>query len=146
MNGNEKSDIAITAAIISMNAQKIAVGGPRRDWKNLSEIKPPANPPTMPNTQRSNPQFARIPSAPGCFTSCPKIVYHCMIVAQHARRQLDEGKHHQERVEENHLEQIDRRVFLVHVTRGRVVCVEIREPGVLRRVLDQPKVQDRPRQ
>src|SRR5881227_2892296 len=69
----------ITAVIMSMNAQKITAGGPRRDWKNLSEIKPPANPPTIPKTHSKSPQFARMLSAPGCFTSCPKIVYHCMM-------------------------------------------------------------------
>ena len=56
-NGSEKRFIAITAAIMSMNAQKIAAGGPRRDWKNLSEISPPANPPTMPNMHSSSPQL-----------------------------------------------------------------------------------------
>ena len=37
-------------------------------------------------------------------------------VAQDAGGQLDESEHYNQRIEENHLEQVERAVFLVHVT------------------------------
>src|SRR5271170_2643758 len=64
---NSTADIAI--AVTRTNPQSIAAGGPRRDWNSLSEINPPANPPTIPKTQVNHPQCAEKNSAPGCFIS-----------------------------------------------------------------------------
>ena len=71
MNGEECSEKAMTTAITSAKMQNRPVGGPRRDWKNLSETNPPAKPPTMPKKQSSSPQCATKNSAPSCLNSLP---------------------------------------------------------------------------
>src|SRR5258706_4752085 len=70
---------AMTVAVIRTNPHSIAVGGPRRDWNIRSEIRPPANPPTIPNTQVNQPQCCVKNSAPGCFTSPAKMEYQFII-------------------------------------------------------------------
>src|SRR5271170_3611449 len=67
----------ITIAVTRTNPQSSAAGGPRRDWKNLSEINPPANPPTIPKMQVNQPQCSEKFSAPICLISPAKIKYHC---------------------------------------------------------------------
>src|SRR5512140_3752953 len=59
-HGEENRNAAMVPAIRNINPQSKAAGGPRRDWKNLSEISPPANPPTIPNMQTSKPQCCGI--------------------------------------------------------------------------------------
>ena len=69
----------MTIVVTNMNPHSNTAGGPRRDWKSLSEINPPPNPPMMPKKQSNRPQCSTIYSAPVCFTSAAKIVYHCMM-------------------------------------------------------------------
>ena len=57
-----------------------AAGGPRRDWNCLSEINPPANPPMIPKMHNSQPQCCEKNSAPGCFISPAKMVYHWVML------------------------------------------------------------------
>ena len=54
---------AIKPAITNIKPQHIAAGGPRRDSKNLSEIKPLMNAPRMPKKQSRQLRDAYLPGA-----------------------------------------------------------------------------------
>src|SRR5579883_2616429 len=56
-HGEEYNEADIARVIRNINPLSHTTGGARRDWKNRSEIIPPANPPMMPNTHSNNPQF-----------------------------------------------------------------------------------------
>ncbi len=56
MTGCENRNCDITVATNSTKPHRNAVGGPRREWNNLSETNPPANPPMIPKMQRNQPQ------------------------------------------------------------------------------------------
>ena len=71
---NKKTAITVDAS--RTKPHSTATGGPRRDWKSLSEIKPPEKPPMMPKTQVNQPQWAEKYSAPPCFTAPEKTGYH----------------------------------------------------------------------
>ena len=77
--GDERSAAAITSERTRTRPQSMAAGGPRRDWKHLSETSPAPKPPMIPNMQRSQPQCARKNPAPGCLTSFANTKYHCEI-------------------------------------------------------------------
>ena len=62
-----------------MKPQNKTTGGPRRELKNLSEMRPPAKLPMIPKMQSSRPQWWVKNSAPGCSTSWVKMVYQFMM-------------------------------------------------------------------
>src|SRR5690242_357719 len=79
ITGEENKNTDIATVSRKIKPQSSAAGGPRRDWKNLSDMNPPANPPTIPKTQTNKPQWSTKNSVPGCFTSRVKATYQFMI-------------------------------------------------------------------
>src|SRR5262245_11121800 len=79
VTGDENRYSAIMTVSRKMKPHNNAAGGPRRELKSLSDINPPTNPPTIPNMQSHKPQWSLNNSAPGIFTSCVKMLYHCMM-------------------------------------------------------------------
>src|ERR1017187_3266506 len=65
-SGAENKYAAIRIASPITDPESMAAGGARRLWKKLSETQPPKNPPAMPKTQSSKPQWSLKNSAPGC--------------------------------------------------------------------------------
>src|ERR1700722_6918285 len=64
IRGLESRNTTMTIERINTRPHNNAAGGPRREWKNLSETMPPANPPTIPKMQVYQPQWWPINSAP----------------------------------------------------------------------------------
>src|SRR5262249_9229821 len=54
--GASNNTRCIITARTRTDPQRRAAGGPRRDWKHLSDMVPPANPPTTPNKHNNRPQ------------------------------------------------------------------------------------------
>ena len=77
--GNFTKNSAINPAKMKLAALHNAAGGPRRDWKNLSETQPPAKPPTIPKTQTRKPQFCVKNQFAGRPVSFAKMEYQFMI-------------------------------------------------------------------
>ncbi len=79
VRGEVRRAAAITSARTRTKALRIAATGPRLDWKNLSEMKPAANPPTMPKMHRSHPQCCTKNGLPPAGTSAAKYAYQYWI-------------------------------------------------------------------
>ena len=80
VSGEEKRNIAITIDSTKVRPQSHAAGGPRRDWKILSEMMPPLKPPTIPKTHVYHPQCWPKNSAPTCGTLLQKLEYQFKIL------------------------------------------------------------------
>src|ERR1700722_6673360 len=74
-NGPDERKPPMSADRIKTNPQNIAAGGPRRDWKILSETIPPANPPPIPKMHVYHPQWSWKNSAPVWGTLLQKLEY-----------------------------------------------------------------------
>src|SRR6185437_8673181 len=78
--GAENKTAAMITAMIRTEPQRSAAGGPRREWKNLSEMIPPAKPPTTPNRQSNNPQCLMKNAASMGFFSPANVRYHSVML------------------------------------------------------------------
>ena len=82
----------------------------------------------MPNTHKSSPQLRKDDFGARLFHVVRKdrVPLHDP-VAKHACGEFDEREHQHQRIEENFLKQVERRVLLVHVTGRCVMRVEVQE-------------------